>query len=440
MTYAETLEFLYASLPVFQQQGAAAYKPGSENTAAMSSLLGDPPRRFTTIHVAGTNGKGSCSHILAAILQSAGYRTGLFTSPHLKDFRERIRVDGVMISEAEVVEFTEKWRDEMVGRGLTFFEMCTLLAFDHFAREGVDVAVIETGLGGRLDATNIITPALSVITNIGLDHTAQLGNTLEAVAREKAGIIKPFVPVVVGQRDGATDPVFEAAAAVAGAPLTWAQSMCSVESATTHDGGQRLQIKGLGTVSTPFTLTLDLPGSYQRHNIVTVLAACRVLATCQIAGQPANIPPGAIHAGCAAVCSLTGLKGRWQVLSREPLTICDTGHNAHGLREVAAQLESMAAAGEYEKLYIIIGVVADKDLGAILPLLPRDAQYIFTQPSTPRARPAADLAAAAKAYGLHGSTAPNVPEALATARSLAVPNDMIFIGGSTFTVADIPGL
>ncbi len=421
MTYAETLEFLYNALPVFQQQGASAYKPGLENTAAMAALLGDPHRNFRAVHVAGTNGKGSTSHMLAAALQSSGVRTGLFTSPHLRDFRERIRIDGRMISEEQVVDFTEKWRGEMIARGLTFFEMCTLLAFESFSRAGVEVAVIETGLGGRLDATNIITPVLSIITNIGLDHMAQLGGTLPEIAAEKAGIIKPGVPVVIGERDLSTDPVFMDRAAALRSPLYFAQDIFSAEVILEGAAGQTIRVVGPG--GNAFEMELDLAGSYQRLNLPGVLTAAHLL----------GIEMKHVRRGCAHVRTLTGLMGRWQVLCAEPLTVCDTGHNAHGLKEVTAQI----ARQSYEKLYMVLGVVAERDLDSVLPLMPREAYYFFTQPSTPRALPCDDLAAAAARYGLCGQAVPTVMEALAAARLAATPRDVIFIGGSTYTVADL---
>ncbi len=422
MTYPETIDFLFSSLPVFQREGAAAYKPGLENTASFAALLDDPHRRFRSVHVAGTNGKGSTSHMLASVLQATGCRTGLFTSPHLKDFRERIRIDGKMIPEAEVVAWVARHREQMVARGLTFFEMCTLLAFDWFARSGVEIAVIETGLGGRLDATNILTPILSVITNIGLDHTDLLGHTLPQIAAEKAGIIKPGVPVVVGCRDAAVDGVFIGKAAQCGSPLTFAADLFAVRQAEALPSGQILEVTPRDEA--PFRLELDLPGEYQRHNVATLLAACRAL----------GISAGNIAAGCRATQRTTGLRGRWQVLSHSPLMVCDTGHNAHGIREVVAQLGHQ----RYRKLYFILGVVADKDLEAILPLLPREAHYLFTQPSTPRARDCRSLAEAAARHGLHGQTVPTVPHAIDAARAVASPDDMIFIGGSTFTVADVP--
>ncbi len=428
MTYAETLEFLYGSLPVFQSEGASAYKPGLENTRAFNALLGYPDRKFHSVHIAGTNGKGSTAHMLAAIFQSAGYRTGLFTSPHLRDFRERIRVDGIMIPEERVVEFTERYKDEMVARGLTFFEMCTLLAFRHFADERVDVAIIETGLGGRLDATNIISPVLSVITNIGMEHTNLLGTTPQMIAAEKAGIIKPSVPVVIGAHDPDTDEVFRQKAAEMNSPILFAQDLYRIDRQEQRCDCQAFTITAVD--HRPAIIELDLRGEYQRHNLFTVLAVCRILR------DRFSLSDEAIREGLSRTKSLTGLRGRWHVLCRAPLTVCDTGHNAHGLREVVAQIGHQ----RYRKLYFVLGIVADKDLDAILPLLPKDAHYLFTRPSNPRGLPAETLAAAAAKHGLQGQVVPTVMEALATARALAHCEDMIFVGGSTFTVADVEEL
>ncbi len=423
MTYAETLEFLYSALPVFQREGASAYKPGLDNTLAFLALLGDPHQKgIKYVHVAGTNGKGSTSHIIASCLQAAGNRTGLFTSPHLKDFRERIRIDGDAVPEDFVVDFVERWRDEMVGLGLTFFEMCTALALSYFTAEGVDAAVIETGLGGRLDATNVITPAIGVITNIGYDHMAQLGPTLQSIAAEKAGIIKPGVPVVAGCRNPDTDNVFMAAASAVGSPLAFAGDEWHIRKTGENMFSQSFEVSGSGNMSVD--VKTDLLGHYQERNILCAFAVCRRM----------GLDYEHIRSGCRAVQSSTGLRGRWQIFGTDPLMVCDTGHNAHGLKEVVAQL----ARSGCRTLYFIIGVVADKDLDAMLSLLPSGAHYIFTQPSTPRALDRNALAAEASARGLRGDVRPTVGEALDLALSLAGPEDMIFIGGSTYTVADLP--
>jgi dihydrofolate synthase/folylpolyglutamate synthase len=402
VTYPEATKFLFTSLPVWERSGAGAYKPGLERIAAFAAALGDPQKRFRSVHVAGTNGKGSVSHMLAAVMQAAGYRTGLFTSPHLVDFRERIRVDGEMIPEAAVVEFTERYRDEMIREGLTFFEMATAMGFWRFAESGCDVAVIETGLGGRLDSTNIITPEVSVITNIGLEHTQYLGDTIAAIASEKAGIIKPGVPVVIGEADPESGPVLRSRAASAGSEIVFADDNPSPAAATPQ---------------------LDLEGDYQQQNLATALAAIGVLRR-----RGFDIPDHALREGLAHAAAMTGLRGRWQVVGREPLVVLDTAHNAHGIARAARQI----ARQPREKLYMVLGFAADKDLDAILPLLPADAHYIVTRADTPRAMPAGELAAR-----FPGSeVVPGVAEALEKALALAGPRDMVFIGGSNFVVGE----
>lgn len=405
MTYLEAIAFLFNSLPVWERSGVAAYKPGLERIEGFLYTLGNPHERLRTIHVAGTNGKGSVCHMLAAVLHSAGLRTGLFTSPHLIDFRERIRVDGAMIPEAAVVEFTERWRDEMVTAGLTFFEMATAMSLWWFERTGCHIAVIETGLGGRLDSTNIVTPAVSVITNIGLEHTQYLGGTLPAIAAEKAGIIKPEVPVVIGETDPASEPVFRARAAALVSPIVFADE-------------NNFQLSTSNFQS-------DLTGDYQQKNLATVLATIEVL---RIEGW--NIPDDAVENGLAHAAALTGLRGRWETVRRSPLVVLDTAHNAHGLAEVAAQ----TANTPHERLFMVLGFAADKDLDAILPLLPRDAHYILTAADTPRAMPLEELAR--RFDGFDHETVPTVAAALTRAMSLAGPRDMVFAGGSNFVVGE----
>lgn len=408
MTYREAIDFLFTSLPEFQRVGGAAYKPGLGNTRQLDDHLGFPHRRFHTLHVAGTNGKGSTSHMLAAILQTAGYRTGLYTSPHLLDFRERIRVDGAMIPESEVVDFVSRHRAVIDRIRPSFFEMTVAMAFDHFARERVDVAVVETGLGGRLDSTNIVVPLVSVITNIGYDHTRFLGDTLEKIAAEKGGIIKPGVPVVIGETQAETEPVFRRIAAGNGSPILFADR----------------EMAGATTAQYP----LDLPGRYQEMNLKTVLATTRVLN-----GQGVlRLPESAVRQGLRRAAALTGLRGRWEVLNHRPLTVADTGHNEAGLRPVMTQI----AATPHRKLYLVIGVVDDKDLTRIWPLLPRTAHYLFTQAGIERALPAAELYRRATEQGFAGELIPTIPEAVRRAQELATDEDMIFIGGSTFTVAE----
>lgn len=427
MNYTQTLDFLFTALTSFQEKGASAYKPGLERISAFCRHLGNPQRNFFTIHVAGTNGKGSVSHILASVLQQAGYRTGLFTSPHLRDFRERIRVDGEMIPKQKVVNFVDKHHDKMVELGLSFFEMTAALAFDFFAQSDVEVAVIETGLGGRLDATNIIMPVLSVVTNVGLEHTDLLGDTLQKIAAEKAGIIKKSIPVLIGESDNRYDPVFEQAAANNKSKLCYAEQIFACEEQTPTEAGQRFRLRRLRD-NRSYEIQLDLAGDYQRRNIVTAAAAVDFLHE----ETPLTISRRAFLEGTRHAAANTSLQGRWQRLGEAPLTLCDTGHNAHGMAYVTKQLQ----ATPHKKLYCVVGFVRDKDLAHILPLLPRDAHYIFTAAQTHRALPAAELAAKAAIYGLQGETADTVAEALARARELAEPDDAIFIGGSTYVVAE----
>lgn len=427
MNYNQTLEFLFQSLPAFESKGATAYKPGLERITAFCRHLGNPQRNFFTVHVAGTNGKGSVSHIIASVLQQAGYRTGLFTSPHLQDFRERIRVDGEMIPKQKVVNFVDKHRDKMVDLELSFFEMTAAMAFDYFAQSDVEVAVIETGLGGRLDATNIIVPILSVITNISLEHTALLGDTLQKIAAEKAGIIKKSIPVVIGEGDDRYNDVFEQAAAANRSKVVYAEQAFRCEEHRIEGGSQRFRLRRTRD-DRPFDVTLDLQGNYQCRNIVTASAAIDFLHE----ETPLTISRRAYLEGMRSAAANTVLQGRWQTLAENPLTVCDTGHNPNGIACVAEQLR----ATPHRDLYCVLGFVRDKDLAHILPLLPRDAHYIFTQAKTQRALPAGELTQKAAIYGLHGETVADVPAAVARARELAAPEDMIFIGGSTYVVAE----
>ena len=427
MNYTQTLEFLFQSLPVFETQGATAYKPGLERITAFCRHIGNPQRNFFTIHVAGTNGKGSVAHIIAAVLQQAGYRTGLFTSPHLQDFRERIRVDGEMIPKQKVVNFVDKHHDKMVGLELSFFEMTAAMAFDYFAQSDVEVAVIETGLGGRLDATNIIVPILSIITNIGLEHTALLGDTLQKIAAEKAGIIKKSIPVIIGEADDRYNGVIEQAAAANKSRVIYAEREFLYEGRTERDGSQLFRLRRTRD-DKAFEVELDLAGNYQSHNIVTASAAVDFLHE----ETPLTISRRAYLEGMRGAASHTALHGRWQKLGEAPLTICDTGHNAHGIAYVAEQLK----ATPHRKLYCVMGFVRDKDLAHILPLLPRDAHYIFTQARSERALTAGELTAKAAIYGLQGEAVADVQAAVARARELAGAEDMIFIGGSTYVVGE----
>lgn len=427
MNYTQTLEFLFTSLPAFENKGATAYKPGLERITAFCRHMGNPQRNFFTIHVAGTNGKGSVSHIIASVLQQAGYRTGLYTSPHLQDFRERIRVDGEMIPKQKVVNFVDKHHDKMVELELSFFEMTTAMAFDYFAQSDVEVAVIETGLGGRLDATNVIVPILSVITNISLEHTALLGDTLPKIAAEKAGIIKKSIPVVIGEGDVRYNEVFEQAAAANKSKIIYAEQEFRCEACRPEADGQRFRLRRTRD-DRAFDVVLDLQGCYQSRNVVTASAAIDFLHE----QTPLTISRRAYLEGMHGAAANTSLEGRWQTLSTDPLTVCDTGHNPQGIACVVEQLN----ATPRKTLYCVMGFVRDKDLAHILPLLPRDAHYIFTQAQTQRALPAAELTAKAAIYGLHGETVAEVKAAVARARELAGAGDMIFIGGSTYVVAE----
>lgn len=428
MNYSWALDFIDSSFTSFQTAGRTAYKEGLDSIGTMLKYLGNPHRNFQVIHVAGTNGKGSVSHIIASVLQAAGYRTGLFTSPHLHSFRERMRIDGEVIPEKAVTAFVEEHGGKMKEFGLSYFEMTVAMAFDWFSETGVEVAVVEAGLGGRLDATNVVMPALSVITNIALDHTDVLGNTLAAIAAEKGGIIKSEVPVVIGESHLETDPVFVRLAAEAGSEIMFADRAYTVTEVIPHDGYNKYAVQRVRNGKTQY-IDLDLTGDYQARNLITARAAVSAMRHF----TPLSVSSRALLEGCSQVAASTGLTGRWQVLSEEPFTVCDTGHNAHGIGCVAAQLRSC----RYEKLYMVVGFSRDKDLSGILPLLPSDGRYIFTQADSPRAYPAEELAKAASAYGLAGETATTVPSALALARQLATPRDMIFIGGSNFVVAEI---
>ena len=429
MNYTETLDFLFTAMPSFQRVGGEAYKPGLERIASFCHYLGNPQRSYYTIHVAGTNGKGSVSHMLASILQQAGYRTGLFTSPHLSDFRERIRVDGEMIPKQKVVNFVDKHQAKMKEYDLSFFEMTASLAFDYFDQSDVEVAVIETGLGGRLDATNIITPILSIVTNIGLEHTEFLGDTIAKIASEKAGIIKKSVPVVLGQRNDEYNAVFEKRAEELRSPLIYAEQEWILNCVEHFDNENQHFSLVRARDERGYELDIDLLGDYQAHNIVTVCAAADYLAE----HTPLTISRRAFRQGLATAAASTGLEGRWQILSREPLMVCDTGHNVDGMRYVVKQLEAL----ECDKLYCVIGFAREKALEKIMELLPKKAHYIFTRASIDRARPVEDIAAVADKLGLDYECQPSVGMAVERARILATENDAIFIGGSNFIVAEV---
>lgn len=407
MNYKDTLDYLYNSAPLFQQIGAGAYKEGLENTWALDEHFGHPHRSFRSIHIAGTNGKGSCSHTLAAILQEAGYKVGLYTSPHLIDFRERIRVNGQPVPEAYVIRFVEEERAFFEPLHPSFFELTTAMAFRYFAEEKVDVAVVEVGLGGRLDCTNIIRPDLCIITNISLDHVQFLGDTLEKIAGEKAGIIKPGIPVVIGETTPETRPVFQKKAEEVGAPIHFVEE----EVKEVHPDWE-----------------YELKGLYQEKNRRTLWAALPLL---QEGGY--QISESDIQAGFAHVVELTGLMGRWQKLQEHPTVVCDTGHNVGGIQYIAEQLRRQV----FRRLHIVIGMVNDKDVRGVLALLPREATYYFTQASVKRALPAGQLARLAAEAGLQGTCYPDVPSAVRAAQKESLPEDFIFVGGSSFIVADL---
>ena len=432
MNYTQTLDFLFTAMPSFQRVGGDAYKPGLERIAAFCQHMGNPQRNYYTIHVAGTNGKGSVSHILASILREAGYRTGLFTSPHLVDFRERIRVDGEMMPKQKVVNFVDKHREKMQELDLSFFEMTAAMAFDYFAQSDVEVAIIETGLGGRLDATNLIVPMLSVVTNIGMEHTEFLGDTIEKIAAEKAGIIKKSIPVVIGQGSEAYNAVFEQRAEEMRSKVIYAEQGFLLEGIE-HFDDRNQHFSVLRTRDNrAFELDIDLLGDYQRHNIITACAAADFLAE----QTPLTISRRAFREGIARAAANTGLMGRWQVIADEPYTVCDTGHNADGMRFVASQLESLNAG----RIFAVMGFAKEKSLEKIMPLLPKKVHYIFTKANIDRARAIEDVAAFADTLGLDYECQPTVKDAVARARSLALASDAIFIGGSNFVVAEVEGI
>ena len=423
MTYEETLHYLYTSTPLFQNVGKDAYKEGLENTYELDKHFGHPHKQFKTIHIAGTNGKGSCSHTLAAILQSAGYKTGLYTSPHLVDFRERIRVNGTPIPKDYVTLFVEENRSFFEPLHPSFFELTTAMAFKYFAEQHVDVAIIEVGLGGRLDCTNIITPDMCIITNISFDHTQFLGNTLEKIAKEKAGIIKSGIPVVIGETSTETRTVFQNKAAETHAPITFAEDESLVEDWKTGTDGYRIyQTKDYAD------LKGELGGLYQIKNTNTILTAVR-----QLKQIGYTITEQDVRNGFANVCKLTGLMGRWQTIETSPKVICDTGHNVGGISYIVEQLKHET----YKHLHIVIGMVNDKDISGVLSLLPKDAYYYFTQASVKRALPADEMAQKAYAANLQGGYYDNVQTALEAAKAKADKDDLIFVGGSSFIVADL---
>ncbi|UMB54027.1 bifunctional folylpolyglutamate synthase/dihydrofolate synthase [Lutibacter sp. A64] len=404
MNYNNTLSWMFSQLPMYQRQGNTAFKKDLTNSLALSKHLNFPEKKFKTIHVAGTNGKGSTSHMLASILQEAGYKVGLYTSPHLKDFRERIKINGTVIRKIDVINFIKKNTEFLTTHQLSFFEMTVSLAFECFAKQQVDIAIIEVGLGGRLDSTNIITPEVSVITNIGLDHTQFLGETLPEIAFEKAGIIKPAVPVVIGEFQEVVFPVFEKIALEKNAPLF------------------------LASKNYKANYLSDLKGSYQQHNIKTVVKTIEVLKEKGFRILEENIQQGLLN-----VKNNTGLLGRWQLLNTSPKVICDTGHNKEGLGYVLTQLQNE----EFETLHFVFGVVNDKDLKGVLPMFPKNATYYFCKPDIPRGLDAEKLQLQCTSFGLKGKKYSSVQVAYKEALKKASDNDLIFIGGSTFVVAEV---
>lgn len=404
MNYPETLDYLFSQLPMYQRVGNAAYKANLDNTYRLSEILNHPEKQFKSVHIAGTNGKGSTSHMLAAVLQEAGYKVGLYTSPHLKDFRERIKINGEMISENDVIDFVKEYKHEFEKIQLSFFEWTVGLSFHYFAKQKVDIAIVETGLGGRLDSTNIVTPEVAVITNISMDHTQFLGDTLTKIAAEKAGIIKSTIPIVIGETQAEIKPVFIEKAKQLNASIQFA------------DEGLIQEYES------------DLKGAYQQKNKKTVVATIQVL---QELGW--KIAENHIKQGLLNVVKNTGLMGRWQVLSKQPFTVCDTGHNEAGIKLILAQINQQS----YEKLHFVLGVVNDKDIANILQLLPKNATYYFCQAKIPRALEVDILAEKATAVGLSGTAFPTVEAAYQAAQKNATAQDMIFIGGSTFVVAEV---
>jgi dihydrofolate synthase/folylpolyglutamate synthase len=430
MSYQQTLDYMYTQLPMFQRIGSAAYKANLDNTIAICNLLDNPENKFKSIHVAGTNGKGSTSHMLSSILQSAGFKVGLYTSPHLKDFRERIKINGELIPQQTVVDFVEKYKTDFERIKPSFFEMTVGLAFDYFANEKVDMAVIEVGLGGRLDSTNVITPLVSVITNISFDHTALLGNTLEKIAEEKGGVIKSGVPVVVGESQSESKPVFNRIAKEKNTPIVFADEHYKTKNVSHKNNGKLLLLMDIekdGDIIYE-NIESELLGWYQQKNISTVLCVVDELNKSGF-----DLSKKIIREGIKNIISQTGLLGRWQILSEQPFVIADTGHNEAGIKEVLSQIKHTP----YKQLHFVLGMVNDKDISAILSLLPKDAIYYFCKANIPRALDALELAQQAKLFGLKGEVYNDVSSALSSAKASAKKEDLIFIGGSTFTVADV---
>ncbi|MEJ7558536.1 MAG: folylpolyglutamate synthase/dihydrofolate synthase family protein [Pedobacter sp.] len=427
MDYQQTLDYLYSRLPMFTRIGASAYKKDLHNTIALCEHLGNPQLKFNSVHIGGTNGKGSTSHMLASILQEAGYKVGLYTSPHLLDFRERIRINGQMIQKEFVQTFTEQIKPVVEKLDPSFFEVTVGMAFKYFAENEVDIAIIEVGLGGRLDSTNVITPLLSIITNISLDHTNLLGNTLKEIALEKAGIIKDKVPVIIGEFDEETAVIFLQKARQTCSEISFADQINNVKEVRYENDTLVLTIHN-GSKNIFDDLKLDLTGSYQLKNVLSVVEAVESLVK-----QGFEIKAEHVYSGLNNVTRLTGLQGRWHTLGHNPLIICDTGHNEAGIKEVIANLNRLA----YNKLHIVLGMVRDKDISSVLKKLPKDALYYFCNPDLERALPAEELRLQAVLQDLKGGSYPTVAEAFSMAKKAASINDAIFVGGSTFVVAEV---
>ncbi|TLX76014.1 bifunctional folylpolyglutamate synthase/dihydrofolate synthase [Labilibacter sediminis] len=428
MDYIEVLDFLFAQLPMYQRSGKVAYKANLDNTHKLDAYFNHPHQQYKTIHVAGTNGKGSVSHCLTSVLMQAGYKVGLYTSPHLKDFRERIKINGQCIPEQDVIDFVTDHQELIKDIKPSFFEMTVALAFNYFAEQKIDIAIVEVGLGGRLDSTNIISPLCSVITNIGLDHTALLGDSKEKIAPEKAGIIKSNTPVVIGETDTITKPIFDRLAKQNNASIYYADRCYHIPVAMTSvEAKQILQIYEEDTIKYP-DLELDLLGSYQQKNIKTVIKALDVLTACGL-----NISKDSIYSGLKDVVKNTGLLGRWQILGANPAVICDSGHNTEGVKELMEQIKQTP----HKNLHMVWGMVNDKDITSVLNLLPKNATYYFAKPNIPRGLEAEQLKKSAFECGLIGESYNSIKNALFFAKKNASSNDLIFIGGSTFVVAEV---
>ncbi len=427
MNYQQTLDFMFTQLPMFQRQGKAAYKANLNNTLALDAHFQYPHRNFKTIHVAGTNGKGSVSHALAAVLQSAGLKVGLYTSPHLRDFRERIKINGTPISEEKVIDFVAENSEILKDLKPSFFEMTVAMAFNYFSEQKVDIAIIEVGLGGRLDSTNIITPLLSIITNISKDHTNLLGNDITAIAKEKAGIIKQNVPVVIGETRAEITSVFSDMAKEKQAPITYADTVFKLKDSRQLGLHQEIVFETISSAKN-YIVKCDLLGKYQQKNMRTVLVACQILRDLGF-----SITDNQLADGLQNIVVKTGLLGRWQILQQQPLVICDTGHNVAGIKEIVSQLKGL----KYNKMRVVMGMVDDKNIDGVLALMPEFATYYFAQASIPRALAKEKLQEQAKMYGLFGKVYDSVTEALQNAINEASKEDVVFVGGSTFVVAEV---